>query len=184
MPPSRGAIGKQGGINEHAAFDLANAFGGDILGELLDDRERIARQRGAVVGVIFIHEGERAVGLDAIGKIGIAAGDEDEIAFQRAVRVDRAGAIDARVKAIVGAEFGEQGAFGENFRGGGRDEQFVGVEGVEDFAGVERIELDAEIGVSEFGAAHHFLDALSERGFGLRADWRDWQREKEQRSRH
>jgi len=43
---------------------------------------------GTLVGVILIDEGEGAVGLDAIGEIGIAAGDEDEVALECAVLVD------------------------------------------------------------------------------------------------
>ena len=110
--------------------------------------------------MILIDKGESAVGLDAVRKIGIAAGDEDEIAFQFAFRIYWAGAIDAGMKAVVRAQFGEERAFGENFRSGGGDEEFVGVESVDDFAGVERTELDAEIGVSELGACHDFLYAL------------------------
>jgi len=41
--------------------------------------------------VIFIDEGEGAGRLDAIGEIGIAAGDEDEMALECAVLVDEPG---------------------------------------------------------------------------------------------
>ena len=54
----------------------------------MDDQERIAGKSGTRVGVIFIDEGEGTVGLDAIGEIGIAAGDEDEMTLERAVLVD------------------------------------------------------------------------------------------------
>jgi len=63
--------------------------------------------------VIVVHKGERAVGLNAIRKIGVAAGNEDEVAFQRAMFVDRPGAIDVRVKAIVGTKFRKDRAFGK-----------------------------------------------------------------------
>ena len=127
---------------------------------MLDDQERIAGQGGTLVGMVLINKRERAVGLNAIRKIGIAAGDEDEIAFQFAFRIYWAGAIEAGMKAVDRAQFGEERGFGEHFRSGGGDEEFVGVESVVDFAGVERIELDAEIGVSELGACHDFLYAL------------------------
>ncbi len=81
-------IGKQSGVDVDMAFDPANPFCEDILGELFDDRQGITRKRGAVVGVVMIDEGESAVGLDAIGKIGIATGDEDEVAVECAVLVD------------------------------------------------------------------------------------------------
>src|SRR6266404_2837603 len=110
--------------------------------------------------MILIDKGESAVGLDAVRKIGIADGDEDEIAFQFALRIDRADAIDTGTEAVVGAQFGKQRAFGEDFRSGGGDEEFVSVKSIDDFASVERIELDAEIGVSEFGARDDFLYAL------------------------
>src|SRR6267143_4412333 len=81
-------IGKQSGVDVDMAFDPANPFCEDILGELFDDRQGITRKRGAVVGVVMIDEGASAVGLDAIGKIGIATGDEDEVAVECAVLVD------------------------------------------------------------------------------------------------
>jgi hypothetical protein len=77
------------------------------------------------------------------------------------------------VEAVVGAEFGEERTFGEDFRGGSGDKKFVGVEGVEHFAGLERVELDAEIGMREFGAAHDSLDAFGKGGFGLCMGLRD-----------
>src|SRR5205807_4326656 len=99
----------------HASFNFVNALGGDVFSELLDDQERIAGKGGALVGVIFIDKGESAVGLDAIRKIGIATGDEDEVALECAVFVDRTGAVDARVEPVIGTELREQRAFGEDF---------------------------------------------------------------------
>src|SRR5258707_1736504 len=43
-------------------------------------------------------------------------------------RVDCAGAIDARMEAVVCTERREKSAFGENFRGRSGNEQLVGVE--------------------------------------------------------
>src|SRR6266850_605262 len=171
------AIRKERCVNEYAAFDFANALGGDVFGELLDDEERITWQSGTLVGVVLIDKGEGAVGLDAIRKIGISAGDENEIALQLPFRIDRTRAIDAGMKTVVRAQFGEERAFGKDFRGGGGHEEFIGVERVDDFAGIERIELDAEINVSEFGAADDTLYALGQRGFGLRTRLRDWEKE-------
>ena len=73
------------------------------------------------------------------------------------------------VEAIVLAKCREEGAFGEKFCGGGGDEEFVGVERVDDCVGGEIVELDAEIGVFEFGAVDDFLDAVGERGGGVAA---------------
>ena len=120
VPPSRPPSGKEAGVDEDAAFDFVNAFGGDGFGEFFDDGEGIACDGGTAVRVIFIDEGESAVGLDAIGKIGVAAGDEDEIALQSSFFVDGASAINDGVEAVVGAKLCEDSAFGESFgRGGG-----------------------------------------------------------------
>jgi len=130
--------------------------------------------------VILIDEGESAIGLDAIGKIGIATCDKDEVTLECAVLVDWAGTVDAGVEAVIGAELGKEGTLGEDFRGRSGHEQFVSIEGVDDIAGVERVELDAEIGVSKFGAADNFLDALGKRSIRLRTDLGDEQgREKQ-----
>ncbi len=112
--------------------------------------------------MIFIDEREGAVGLDAIREIGIAAGDKNQIAFEHAVFVDGAGAVDASMETVICAEFRKDRTFGENLCRGGRHEEFIGVEGIKDFAGVERIEFDAEIGVSEFGTVNDLLDTLRE----------------------
>ena len=90
------AVREKGGVNEDAAVDAANAFGADLFGERFDDGEWIAGQSGTAVGVIFVHESEGVVRLNAIGKIGIAAGDEDEVALESTFFVDGAGAIDVR----------------------------------------------------------------------------------------
>ena len=156
------------GVHVDVSVDPANAFCSDLRGELLDDGERISGKRGAAIRVVFINEGEGAIGLNAVGKIWVATGDEDEVAFERAVLVDRSGAEDVRVEAEVRAQFREQGTFGEDFGGGRGNEQLIGVERVEDLAAVERVELDAEIGVSKFGAGDDSLDALRQGIFGLR----------------
>src|SRR2546426_8450865 len=99
--------------------------------------------------MILIDKGESAVGLDAVRKIGIAAGDEDEIAFQFAFRIYWAGAIDAGMKAVVRAQFGEERAFGENFRSGGGDGKVFGGWSVGGFSGVERIKPESRICLSQ-----------------------------------
>ena len=95
--------------------------------------------------MIFIHEGQLAVGLDAIGEIGITAGYQNQITLERAVLVYRAGAVKEGVKAIVRAEFSEDRAFGEKLRGGCGNEKLVGVERVNDFSGFQVVEFHAEI---------------------------------------
>jgi len=99
-----------------------STLGGDVFGELLDDRERIAGHSGAVVGMVFVDKSQGAVGLNAIGEVGVATRHQDEVALELAFGIDRSGAVDARVKAIAGAELGEHGAFSQELRGGGGHE--------------------------------------------------------------
>src|SRR6267378_3916291 len=127
---------------------------------------RVAASPGLGAGVTTRSS---TLSLTMMEEIGIAAGDEDEISLELALFVDRSGAVDAGVEAVIRAEFGEQGAFGEQLGGGGGDEKFIGVEGIEDFASIEGDEFDSEVGVGELGAAHYFLNAVGERRRGLRA---------------
>ena len=83
--------------------------------------------------------------------------------------VDIARAVDAGVKTVVGAKLREESAFGENFCGRSRHEQFVSIQRIDDLAGVERVKLDAEIGVSEFRADDDLLNAFRQSGRGLRS---------------
>jgi len=129
--------------------------------------------------VILIDEGEGAVGLDAIGEIGIAAGDQDEVALECAVFVDLTRAVDAGVKAVIGTQLREERAFGEDFGGRSGHKQFVSIERIEDFAGVKRAELNAKIRVGEFGATDDLLYALSQSGFRLRTGRHGLETEKE-----
>src|SRR5260370_39395686 len=89
------------------------------------------------------------------------------MALEGGVFVDWAGAVDACMEAVVRAKRREKSAFGKNFRGRSRNEQFVGIERVDDFASIERIELNAEICVSKFRPAYHLLDALRKRRLRL-----------------
>jgi hypothetical protein len=77
------------------------------------------------------------------------------------------------MKTMLGTELREESAFGEDFRGGSRHEQFIRVERINDFAGVERVELNSEICVREFWTVDDFLDALIQRslGLGMRGCW-------------
>ena len=89
------------------AFYLLDAFCGDLFGEVAHDDEAIAGETfgiGAAVGVVFIFECHGAVRLGAVGKVGVAAGDKDEVAVERPVFLDRTGAINPGVKTIIGAE--------------------------------------------------------------------------------
>src|SRR5262245_19507144 len=112
--------------------------------------------------MIFIHEGEGTVGADAVGKFGIAAGDEHEMTFEFAFLVERTGTVDFRVKAIVGTELREKSSFRQKLCRGGGDEKFFCVVSIDDLAGCKIEELDAEVGARKFGAVHHFLNASSE----------------------
>src|SRR5213082_1828060 len=70
-------VRKEARVNQIAALNFVNAFGGNVLGKLLDDCQGIAGQGCASVRVIFIHEGERTVWLNAIGEVGIAARNQN-----------------------------------------------------------------------------------------------------------
>src|SRR5439155_3455374 len=118
--------------------------------------------------------------LDAVRKIGIAAGNQNQVAFQRAVFVDGTGAVDARMKSIARPQFCEHRALGQRFCGGSGHEKLGGVKCVDDFPGVEGIELDAKVSVSKFWPADDFLDALRERNFRLSANWAGFEAEQEQ----
>src|SRR6202022_1563418 len=107
------AIGEQASVDQDAALDFADAFGGDVLRELFDNRERAAINGGAVVRVIFVDEGQGSVGANAIGEIGVATGNQNEIALELAILVDGSRAINARMKTVVRAELGEHRAFGQ-----------------------------------------------------------------------
>src|SRR5208282_6220395 len=115
------ALGKQADIHEHASADALDALARDLIRKILDDGEGItgngARVRTSSIGVVVVLEGQGAVGLNAAGEIGVAAGDQDEVARERAVRRERSRAVDARVEAIVGAQELERGPFGEELGG-------------------------------------------------------------------
>ena len=142
-----------------------NAFGGNVLGKLLDDCQGISGQGCASVRVIFIHEGERTVWLNAIGEVGIAARNQNQVALECAVLVDGACVVNASMKAVIRAQLCEDRPLGESFRRGSGHEEFVTVQRINHLARVQRIELDAEVGVSELRAADDFLNALCERVF-------------------
>jgi len=98
----------------------------------LNDYERIAWQGAALIGMILIDKRERAVGLNAIRKIGSPLATRMRSPFQFSFRIDWAGAVDAGMEPVVGAQFGEERSFGEDFRGGGGDEEFVSVKSADD----------------------------------------------------
>src|ERR1700730_2228695 len=81
-------VGEQAGVDENAALDFADAFGGDVGCELFYHGERIAVNGGSVVRVILVDEGQGAVGANAIGEIGVATGNQNEIALELAFFVD------------------------------------------------------------------------------------------------
>ena len=137
-----------------------NPLGRDVFCKLLNDCQRIAGQRRATVRVIFIDESECAVRLDAIGEIRVAASDQNQVALERAVLVDRPSVIDARMEEVVCAKLREDRALGERLRRGSGHKKLVSVQRIDDFPGVEGMKLDAEVGVRKLGSADDLLDAL------------------------
>ena len=105
VPPSGPGLAKSDASTDDAAVDRFDAARLYLRGELTQHDQRIARHRlgmrRAVVGVIFVFERQRAVGLDALRDVRIAARDQNQIAVQRAGRIDRPGAIDRRRPAEI-----------------------------------------------------------------------------------
>ena len=114
-----------------------NACGGDVFCKLLDDHEGIARQRWPSVRMIFVHKSQRAVRLDTIRKIRIAARNQNQVALESAVFVDRACSVNAGMKAIVRTKFRKDRTLRQRLRGGSRHEKFGAVQRVNDFARVQ-----------------------------------------------
>jgi len=57
---------------------------------LLNHRKGVTGYGGAVVCVVFVDKRESAVGLNAIGEVGVAAGDQDQVALELAFGIDGA----------------------------------------------------------------------------------------------
>ena len=61
--------------------------------------------------MVFIFEGQGAVTLDAIRKVRVARGNQDEVTIQGSVFFDRPRAVNVRVKAKIPAEQFQRRAF-------------------------------------------------------------------------
>src|SRR5690242_14326365 len=115
--------------------------------------------------MVFIHKRERAVRLDAVGKIWISAGNENQIAFERSMLVDGASSVNACMKAIIRTKLCQNRAFGERLRRRSWHKELVAIERIHDLAGVQRIKLDAKVGMRKLRAADDILNAFCERVF-------------------
>jgi hypothetical protein len=90
--------------------------------------KRIARQAFAIraaVGMVVVFKGQRAIWLNAIRKIQVPGCNEHQIAFKRAVLLNRSSAVDLGMKTIVCAQQFERRASGEQLRRGTWNEQLL-----------------------------------------------------------
>ena len=76
-------------VNIYVPLDFVYAFCGNLLRHLAKDGERVAGQSRSLVRVVVVHKGECPIGLNSVREIRVATGYEDEVAFKRAVLVDR-----------------------------------------------------------------------------------------------
>ena len=139
-----------------------------LIGEFVDDQERVAGHGpgvgAGVVGMVVILEGQRPVGADPSGEVGVAACDEHQVAVEGAVLADPVGAIDARVEAIVRTQQLQGGALRHELGSRCGHEQLVGIEREHQPVAVEIVELHAEAGAAILGPTDDLLDPFGERG--------------------
>ena len=117
--------------------------------------------------MILILESQNAAGLNAAGKIRIAAGDKNQVPFQRSVRRNGAGTKDACVKPEIRAEELESRAFRQELGCGAGGKKLLAVKREQNLILIEQVNFDAEGGVLVFGAAGDFADAGRESGILL-----------------
>jgi len=61
--------------------------------------------------VVLVHPGQGAIGLQAVGEIGIPASHQDQITVERAFAVDLGGPVERRVETVIRAQQIQRGAF-------------------------------------------------------------------------
>src|ERR1700722_10005623 len=91
--------------------------------------------------------------------------------MQRAVRADRAGAVNASVEAVIPAEKLERSTFREQFCRRTGCEELLAVKRVDDFVIVQGIDFDTESGMLVFRSTADFADLRIERAVFLRRGW-------------
>jgi hypothetical protein len=84
---------EQAGVDHHPPGYPLHSLGRDLTRQRPDDRQGISVHRHAGIGVVFVLEGQRSIGTDPVGEVGIAAGDQHQISLERSIRRDRAGTI-------------------------------------------------------------------------------------------
>ncbi len=88
-----------------------------LRSKLANHKERITRNsfcvRAAIVRVVFVLKGKRAVRLNPTRKVWIAACHQSQISFQDAIRGDRPRAIHARVETEIRTQQLKPCAFGQ-----------------------------------------------------------------------
>ena len=131
---------EQSVVDDNVTVDARDAGGADLLGEVVDAEQWILRgeDRGAEsVGVVVVEVGVlHGIRVDpATTEHEVAAADEDQVAVESALLVDRAGAVDRGGDGVVGAECVEGEADREQLAGGSGERHRVRFEGVELLAG-------------------------------------------------
>ena len=156
------AFSEQARIDENVALNLLYAARRHLCGNFTDHEKRVARNsarvRSAFVRMIFVLERETLIRPDAARKVRIPARNQNQVALERAVRSDRAGAIKARVKSIVRTEEFQRRAFSKKLRGRRGSEEFVSAEGEHHLVIIQRVDFDAEGRVLVLGTALNFAD--------------------------
>ena len=117
-------VGEIAVVGDDVSINLLHTFGGDSIGQLRDDL------LGDAVALGFLR-----VGKFAIGEIGIAASDENDIAMDASVGIGRRRGLDGGAKMVVGTERCERECGGVELGIRRRREIKIGVAFVERFVG-------------------------------------------------
>ncbi|MBV6520315.1 MAG: hypothetical protein MNPFHGCM_00420 [Gemmatimonadaceae bacterium] len=112
--------------------------------------------------MIVVLEGQRAVGLKTLRQVWVAAGNEHEVAGERAVPPDRTGAIHSRMETMIRAEHGQRGTGAQQLRGGTRRKELSRVLGEDHPISVGIVELDTPERAFELGPTRYSLYARCE----------------------
>src|SRR2546425_7686499 len=99
----------------------------------------------------------------ASGKIRIATSDQEQVAVQPSIAVERAGGFDGRAELIIGTNQRERRRNREELGVRSWSEEFVGIEGVQSFACGERCDLNAPEPARQVGCGEHACNSFLKR---------------------
>ena len=153
-------------VDQDFAGDLFHPRGLDLLRQIFERRERVGvRQLGVVVAavgitVVVIFEGEFAILRGASSEGEVAAGHEDEVAFQHPGFADFPAGVHGRDELVIGAEGDERRGAGIEFRHRRGDDQLLGIAFVHDLPGLGIEDANAPAGLLVILAVDHRFDRL------------------------